>query len=120
MRILIVDDSRAMRMIVKRALRQAGYGDHTVEEAANGREARKPTQASTPALVLADWNMPEMSGIELLEALRAEGTDVKFGFVTSQATPEKKETARKAGALFLLTKPFTPDSLKTALDRVLG
>ena len=120
MRILIVDDSRAMRMIVRRTLRQAGYGDHTVEEATNGREAQEAIQASPPDLVLSDWNMPEMTGIELLEALRAAGDQTKLGFVTSQGTPEMRQWANEAGALFLITKPFTADHFKDALRPVLG
>jgi len=121
MKILVVDDSRAMRMIVKRTLRQAGYGDATVEEATDGKEALEALRAGgdLPDLVLTDWNMPNMSGIELLEALK-EGPKVKVGFVTTEGTPEMRQRANDAGALFLITKPFTADHFKEALDPVLG
>lgn len=118
MQILVVDDSKAMRSIVMRAVRQAGF-DATFVEAANGAEALKSIRSSPPALVMADWNMPEMSGIELLQALRAEGNAVKMGFVTSESDPSMRDMAFQAGALFMLTKPFTADAIKSVLDPVL-
>ena len=117
MRILVVDDSKAMRMIVKRTLRQAGYGEHDIDEATNGAEAYDKINSATPDLVLCDWNMPEMTGIELLEKLGTEGRGVRFGFITSEGTDEMKHTAMKSGALFLITKPFTADVFKQTLDR---
>ena len=120
MRVLIVDDSRAMRMIVKRTLRQAGFGDLQVEEAANGQEALSRIEEHRPDLVLSDWNMPEMSGIELLEKLRADGDRTKLGFVTSQGTAEMRTRAVNAGALFFITKPFTGDTFKQTLGPVLS
>jgi two-component system, chemotaxis family, chemotaxis protein CheY len=61
--------------------------------------------------------MPEMSGIELLETLGSEGMPVKFGFVTSESTSEMRERAEAAGALFLVSKPFTPESLERAVAK---
>jgi len=118
MNILVVDDSKAMRSIVMRAVRQAGY-DAKFVEAANGAEALKAIRLAPPALVLADWNMPEMSGIELLQALRAEGNAVQVGFVTSESDPAMRDLAFQSGARFVLTKPFTPDVIKAALVEVL-
>ena len=120
MKILIVDDSKAMRMIVRRTLRQAGFGDHAVVEANNGKEALENIRQSLPDLVLSDWNMPEMSGIELLDSLRAEGIKVKFGFVTTERTPEMRVRAAEAGASFLIVKPFTPEDFKDALAPLVG
>jgi two-component system chemotaxis response regulator CheY len=119
MNILVVDDSKAMRMIVIRTVRQAGLGEHTFTEATNGAEALKSIQASAPDLVLSDWNMPEMNGLELLNALHAGGIRVKFGFVTSEVTPEIKKLAMDSGALFLVTKPFTPQAFEAALGPLL-
>jgi two-component system, chemotaxis family, chemotaxis protein CheY len=115
MRILIVDDSKAMRMIVVRTLRQAGYGGAVIEEASNGKEALSAITANPPDLVLCDWNMPEMSGLELLRALREANNSVRFGFVTSEAGAEMKETALASGAAFLITKPFTPKTFEDTL-----
>jgi len=113
--ILLVDDSKASRLIVKRALRQAGFGGHAVNEAVNGAEALEAIKAAPPSLVLCDWNMPEMSGIDLLEKLKAEGIGVKLGFVTSEGTDDVRKRAREAGALFFVSKPVTPDKLSHAL-----
>jgi two-component system chemotaxis response regulator CheY len=121
MKILIVDDSKAMRMIVRRTLQQAGFDQgHDVSEATNGAEALGAIRTGRPDLVLCDWNMPEMSGIELLTALRAEGVNVKFGFVTSEGTERMRAEAGAAGALFLISKPFTADDFRTTLASVLG
>jgi two-component system chemotaxis response regulator CheY len=119
-KILIADDSRVMRQIVTRTLRQAGFDGHDLVEAADGRQAYDATVAEKPDLVLSDWNMPEMSGFEVLRALRADGVDVPFGFVTSETTAEMRQAAEEAGALFLITKPFTADSFRNALDSILG
>ncbi len=119
MKVLIVDDSRAMRMIVKRTLRQAGFSGLTIQEAANGKEALDSIVSDSPDLVLTDWNMPEMTGIELLHALKEKAIKVKVGVVTSQGTAEMQAQAKDAGALFLLAKPFTADTFRAALEPVI-
>jgi two-component system chemotaxis response regulator CheY len=115
MRILIVDDSMAMRRILQRTLRQAGHGHHEVVEAENGKAALASVRSQAPDLILCDWNMPEMSGIELLQTLRAQGYAIPFGFVTSESTEEMRQLALGAGARFFLCKPFTPEDLAQAL-----
>jgi two-component system chemotaxis response regulator CheY len=119
-KILVTDDSRVMRQIVIRTLRQAGYDDHEIIQAADGREALQLVGSEQPDLVLSDWNMPEMSGIECLQALRASGSQIPFGFVTSEGSPEMREKAASAGALFLIAKPFTEETFRDALDGVLA
>ena len=119
MKILIVDDSKAMRMIVTRTLRQAGFGDHDFVEAENGREALDAVKAHAPDLVLSDWNMPEVNGIEFLQALRASGDATRFGFVTSESTDAMRQLAADSGALFLIAKPFTAETFADALAGVL-
>ena len=118
-RILIVDDSKAMRMIVRRTLKQAGFGAYDVEEATNGAEAFKIITSDPPKLVLSDWNMPDMSGYELLTKLRESDVQVPFGMITTEGTPEMRAKAAAAGALFLIAKPFTPDEFARALSGVL-
>jgi two-component system chemotaxis response regulator CheY len=120
MKILIADDSRVMRQIVTRTLRQAGFAGHEFVEAADGRQAFDAVATEQPDLVLSDWNMPEMTGIEVLRALRSAGQDVPFGFVTSEVTQEMRQAAESAGALFLIAKPFTADAFRDALDSILG
>ncbi len=116
MKILIVDDSKAMRMIVMRHLRQAGFGNHTLEEAANGVEALNAATASPPDLILCDWNMPEMNGLDFLKALRGKKMNTPFGFVTTESSPEMRQTAVGAGAAFLIAKPFTVETFETTLS----
>jgi two-component system chemotaxis response regulator CheY len=120
MKILVVDDSRVMRQIVVRTLRQAGFGHCEVVEATDGRDGFAKVQAEQPDLVLSDWNMPEMSGIDFLSALRASGDQRPFGFVTSEGSDPMRATAEQAGAMFLIAKPFTPETFRDALDPVLG
>jgi two-component system chemotaxis response regulator CheY len=118
-RVLVADDSRVMRQIVIRTLRQAGY-DWEVREAADGAQALDAVRADEPDVVLSDWNMPEMTGIELLRRLRAEGFGTPFGFVTSEGSPEMRQAADDAGALFLIAKPFTAEAFRDAIEPVLA
>jgi two-component system chemotaxis response regulator CheY len=120
MKILIADDSRVMRQIVTRTLRQAGFGDHDVVEAADGRQALELARAEQPDLVISDWNMPEMTGVEVLRALRAGGEPVRFGFVTSECTPEMQQQAEEAGAAFFIIKPFTAERFEEVFAPILG
>ncbi len=115
MKIMIVDDSSAMRMIVKKTLRLAGFEGHDLVEAEDGAKALAAIKSAAPDLVLSDWNMPNMTGLELLESLGKEGIKVKFGFITTEATPDMRERATGAGARFLISKPFTPESFKEIL-----
>lgn len=116
MKIMIVDDSKAMRMIVAKSLKMAGLGGHEVIEATNGVEALEKIGTESPDLVLSDWNMPEMSGIELLEKVREAGSEVHFGFITSESSSETRAMAIEKGAEFLLTKPFSADQLESTLQ----
>jgi len=115
MKILIVDDSKAMRMIVLRTLRQSGLGSHEFVEATNGAEGLQLALAGGIDAVLSDWNMPEMNGLEFLKALRAAGSNVTFGFITSESNEDMKKAAMDAGAGFLITKPFSADDVTAAL-----
>jgi len=116
---VIADDSRVMRQIVIRTLRQAGY-DWDITEAADGAAALEIVAAEPPDLVLSDWNMPNMSGMDLLRALRGAGDDVPFGFITSEGSPEMRDQAAAAGALFLIAKPFNAEAFRAAIEPVLA
>ena len=119
MNVLIVDDNRAMRMIVRRTLRQAGFRNLEVTEAENGRDALARIQESKPDLILSDWNMPEMDGMRLLRILRHNNVYIRFGFVTAQGSPAMRERARNAGANFLISKPFTPETFEEVLGNIM-
>jgi two-component system chemotaxis response regulator CheY len=118
MKILVVDDSKVMRKLVTRSIRQAGFGDAVVVEAEDGAHAVEVARRELPDLILADWNMPNMTGIEMLQTLRAEGDTVRVGFVTSESTAEIRMLAESAGASFFLTKPLQVEPLEAALNGV--
>ena len=120
MKILIADDSKVMRQIVLRTMRQAGFGHHDFVEAVDGADAFDKVAAEAPDLVLSDWNMPNKTGIDFLRDLRGSGNQTPFGFVTSEGSEEMRSIAEGAGALFLIAKPFTAEAFEEALTPVLG
>ena len=113
MRALVVDDSKAIRRIIGKILKDLGF---EVFEAGHGKEAlAKLGEIGVPDLALVDWNMPEMDGLRLLRILRHNKVYIRFGFVTAQGSPEMREKARNAGANFLISKPFTPETFEEVL-----
>jgi two-component system, chemotaxis family, chemotaxis protein CheY len=116
MNVLLVDDNKAMRLVVRRTLLETGL-NLRVDEAENGSDALAKLSSAIPDLILSDWNMPEMGGVDLLRELRSRGCDVPFGFITGNPpTPQMRERATEAGAQFMLTKPFSPQRLRDALE----
>ena len=115
MDVLLVDDSKTMRMLIQRTLRQAGFRGLTIGEAESGADALEQLQSAKPRLILSDWNMPVMDGIDFLRNLRAGQNKTPFGFITSEASAEIRELALNTGASFLLTKPLTPEAMEQAL-----
>ena len=115
MKILIADDSRAMRMVIKAMLREAGIRGAEIVEAADGAEALQKAGDEDPDLIISDWNMPNMTGIEFLQALRAGGNDVTFGFATTEVSAEMRALAADSGASFLIGKPFAAADFAQAL-----
>lgn len=118
MKILVVDDSPVMRKLIARSIRQAGYGDAEVVEAEDGAHAIDVASQEQPDLILADWNMPNLTGIEMLRALRSEGVMTTVGFVTSESSVEIRKQAQEAGASFFLSKPIDTSRLEAALTAV--
>jgi two-component system, chemotaxis family, chemotaxis protein CheY len=116
---LVVDDSKTIRIILGRTLRELGY---EVCEASNGKEALKVMEAekATVNLVLADWNMPEMNGLELLRELRQdpELASLKVIMVTTETELDHMVSALEAGANEYVMKPFTKDILREKLELV--
>jgi two-component system chemotaxis response regulator CheY len=120
MNVLIVDDSKAMRFIIARALREMGVPGAPYLEAPNGKVALQTVADAAPELIISDLNMPEMSGMQLLQALRDGGDATAFGFVTSEASAQLRQEAAQAGAQFVVTKPFTAANLSVTLGPVLA
>jgi two-component system chemotaxis response regulator CheY len=116
MNVLLVDDNKAMRLMLRRTLLETGL-NLRVEEAENGSDALAKLAAAAPDVILSDWNMPEMGGVDLLRELRSRGCSVAFGFVTPQApTPQMRERAIEAGAQFMIAKPFGAPRLRELLE----
>ena len=116
MKILIADDSRSMRRIIVAMLREAGFSRHTIVEACDGAEGLEKAIAETPDVVISDWNMPNMTGIEFLQNLRTKGNATPFGFVTTEVSPEMRALATESGASFLIGKPFSPTDFVRVLS----
>jgi CheY-like chemotaxis protein len=121
MKFLIVDDSLAMQAIVKRSLKKAGYIDNEYQSAEDGLQALEIIDSWKPDVVITDWHMPNMNGIELIQEIKSRGLDLKVGLVTAETSPRLILQAKEAGALFVLHKPFDIDELqKTVIPIVQG
>jgi two-component system chemotaxis response regulator CheY len=116
MRFLIVDDSSTMRRIIINTLTKLGYKEF--HEAGNGREGLERL-ASTPVdLIITDWNMPEMSGIDFIRAVRANNATklLPVLMVTTNAAEDDIVAALKAGVNNYVVKPFTPDTIREKIQ----
>ena len=118
MRALVIDDSRAMRALLGRLLGEIGF---SVEEAGNGREGLEHLQAhGAPDVVLVDWNMPEMSGIEFVQAVRSnrDYDAVRLIMVTTETEMTRVVKALGAGLDAYVMKPFTKEAVVEQLERI--
>lgn len=114
---LVVDDSLSMRKIVSRTLQGAGF---EVVEAANGKEALDALAARTVNVVITDYNMPVMDGIEFMRGVRETEKD-KFTpviFLTTEIEDAKRDEARAAGATAWIAKPFSPEKILEVVNKV--
>lgn len=118
MPILIVDDYNTMIRILRNLLRQLGFSN--IDEASDGRTALAKLRAKDYQLVISDWSMEPMSGLELLQRVRADQRYCKTPFVMVANDGEESASANRAGASSYLVKPFTAQSLKAKLVGVLG
>lgn len=109
MKALVIDDSRTMRMIISRILKEIGFEIH---EASNGLEGLdRLREIGQPDVALVDWNMPEMSGFEFVQAVRAQAEfdQMKVMMVTTESEMSQMTTALEAGANEYVMKPFTKE-----------
>ncbi|MBV71072.1 MAG: hypothetical protein CMH52_06935 [Myxococcales bacterium] len=114
LRILVVDDSAAMRAVLVRTIRSFGWRTQFYE-ARDARQAVPIFRQVRPHLVMTDWAMPGISGLELLRAFIRNGVQVPVGMVTGNASDEQRMEALRAGAAFVVTKPFSPAEIKKAI-----
>lgn len=117
--ILTVDDSSSVRMTTRMALSSAGY---TVTEAVDGKDGLAKATSGRFDMIVTDLNMPNMNGIEMIEALRRTPgqVGVPILFLTTESDAGMKGRAKAAGATGWLTKPFEPDQLVKLVRKVLG
>lgn len=116
--ILVVDDFSTMRRIVKTCLKQLGF--ENITEAEDGKLALDKLNNGTFKLIISDWNMPNMMGIDLLKAVRASDRlkGIPFLMVTAEAQKENILEAAKSGVSNYIVKPFTADSLQQKLEAI--
>ena len=118
--VLIIDDSNTMRKIVARALRQAGIDFDEILEAGDGLEALSVLADNSVDVVLSDINMPNMTGLELLKAVRGDDNfkSIPFVMVTAEGMKENVVEAVKAGVSNYIVKPFTAEQISEKLEKI--
>jgi two-component system chemotaxis response regulator CheY len=118
MKFLLVDDSSTMRQIQKRTLEKLGFID--VLEASDGREALSVLEHTAVDVLLTDWNMPNVNGLELVKAVREKNKTIPIIMVTTEAEKSRVIEAIQAGITDYLIKPFTQEALSAKLRKVTG
>jgi len=118
MKVLVVDDFSTMRRIVKNILRQLEFNN--IIEADDGSTGLEVLQKEKIGIIISDWNMPKMTGLELLKAVRADDAlkDIPFLMVTAEAQQENIIEAVKAGVSNYIVKPFTAETLSQKIEQV--
>ena len=120
MPILIVDDYKTMLRIIRNLLRQLNFTN--IEEATDGSMALRKLREKSFSLVISDWNMEPMTGLQLLKEVRADTKlkDLPFIMITAEAKTENVVMAKKAGVSNYIVKPFNAETLKGKLSTVIG
>lgn len=121
MNVLIVDDYTTMLRIIRNLLKQLGFSN--VDEATDGGQAYDMVQKKEYGLIISDWNMEPVTGIEFLRNVRASGksfADTPFIMVTAESKTENVVLAKQAGVNNYIVKPFNAETLKTKMSSVLG
>ncbi len=117
-KVLVVDDMSTMRRILKNVLKQIGFSN--LVEAENGQDALNKLKVGDIGLIVSDWNMPVMPGIELLRTVRADAElkHLPFLMVTAEAQKENIIEAVQAGVSNYVVKPFTAEALQGKLEKI--
>jgi two-component system chemotaxis response regulator CheY len=118
--ILIVDDYKTMLRIIRNLLRQLEFNN--VEEATDGAEALAKLRGGQFGLVISDWNMAPMTGLQLLQEVRADGRlkSLPFIMITAESKTENVVAAKAAGVSNYIVKPFNAETLKEKIEKVMG
>ncbi len=120
MNVLVVDDYKTMLRILRNLLKQLNFSN--VDEATDGTQALEKLRAGSFGLVISDWNMEPMTGIQLLREVRADDKlkHIPFIMVTAESKSENVIAAKEAGVSNYIVKPFNAETLKSKLVSVLG
>ncbi len=120
MQVLIVDDYKTMLRIIRNLMKQLGFNN--VDEATDGSAALQKLRDKTYGLVISDWNMEPMTGLQLLQEVRADGElkAMPFVMITAESKTENVIAAKQAGVNNYIVKPFNAAPLKSKLQAVLG
>ena len=120
MPILIVDDYKTMLRIIRNLLNQLNFTN--VKEAGNGQTALQKLRSNPVELVISDWNMEPMTGLQLLREVRADANlkDTPFIMITAESKTENVVAAKEAGVSNYIVKPFNAETLKSKMSSVLG
>lgn len=118
MNVLIVDDYKTMLRIIKNLLKQLGFNN--VDEATDGSMAYEKINNKQYGMIISDWNMEPMTGLELLKKVRGDGNDIPFIMVTAESKTENVIAAKQAGVSNYIVKPFNAETLKGKISSVLG
>lgn len=115
---LIVDDSRAIQSIIKRVIESCNYPQLEIRSAGDAEAAIEMLEKYKPDLIITDWHMPKITGLEFCQHVcQTYGNSIPIGFVTTESSMEKIESAYQSGAKFVLNKPFQDVDLKAYLMR---
>jgi two-component system chemotaxis response regulator CheY len=120
MNVLIVDDYKTMLRIIRNLLKQIDI--HNVEEATDGAEALAKLRSGSFELIISDWNMVPMTGLQLLQEVRADSRlkSIPFIMITAESKAENVVTAKQAGVSNYIVKPFNAETLRDKITKVLG
>ncbi|WP_419731219.1 chemotaxis response regulator CheY [Lichenicola sp.] len=120
MNVLIVDDYKTMLRIIRNLLKQIEFDN--VDEATDGTEALSKLRAGSYGLVISDWNMQPMTGLELLQEVRKDAKlkTLPFIMITAESKAENVVAAKQAGVSNYIVKPFNAETLKGKIEKVLG
>ena len=118
--VLIVDDYKTMLRIIRNLLKQINFNN--VEEASDGTEALQKLRAGQFGLVISDWNMEPMTGLQLLQEVRSDNRlkPTPFIMVTAESKAENIVAAKQAGVSNYIVKPFNAETLQSKIEKVLG
>jgi len=118
MKILVVDDMSTMRRIIKNTLKQIGY--QNMDEAEDGQQALNKLRQDSYGFVVSDWNMPNMSGLDLLKAIRQDPAlaALPVMLVTAESKKENILEAIQSGVSNYIVKPFTAETMKEKIDKI--